>query len=148
MQQKNNAENFFVGMQAKLKEMMTSSPIAAGFDMKSAMEAQRKNMQAFAEANEKMMTTWQNLAKRQVEIMGQIVEDNTNLARESMVDGTPAEKFSRQSDIMKSACEKTMSNSQELVEMMRQSSLETTEVISKRLMDCVAEMQNSASAKK
>lgn len=144
MQQKNPAETFFEDMQAKFKEMMVTTPAASPFDLKLVMEAQRKNMQAIAQANQMVMQGWQTMAQRQAEMVSQFVQDNSSLARETMKEGTAQDKFSKQADIAKKACEKSMLNSQELIEIMRKSTFETAEVLSKRMIDSISEIKSSA----
>lgn len=144
MQKKQASEGFFEDAQENLKKMMSGVVPAAPFDMKMAMEAQRKNMQALMQANQMMMQGWQVMAQRQAEMVSQFVQDNSTLARETMKEGTPQDKFSKQADILKKACEKSMLNSQELAEMMRKSTFETAEVLNRRLVDSISEIKSSA----
>lgn len=144
MQQNQSSENFFEDMQKNLKKMMTGALPAAPFDLKLAMEAQRKNIQALMQANQMAVQNWQAMAQRQAEIVSQFVQDNSSLARETMTESTPQDKFSKQAEILKKACENSMLNSQELLEMMRKSTFETAEVINKRLVDSLSELKSSA----
>ncbi len=147
MQQKNSAENFFTGMQTALKDMMGSVQSPSAFDMKAMMEAQRKNFQAITEANQRAFQGWQSLAQRQAEMVSQFVQDNSGLARETMSEGTPQEKFSKQAEIIKSAYEKSILNTQELGEMMRKVTMETAEVLNRRVVANLSEIKNSTKGK-
>lgn len=131
MQQKNPAQEFMDTMQSSMKTMMDGTPTANPFDIKSIMEAQRKSMQAITEANQRVMDNWQALARRQTEMVTQFVQDNSTMARDvlSTAASSPQESLSRQADMMKAVYEKTLLNTRELAEMMRQSSVETADII-------------------
>ncbi len=147
MAQKHPAQNFFEDMQNKFQDMMSGAPIAPAFDVRSMMELQRKNMQAFTEANQKVMDGWQTLAQRQTEMVSQFVQDNSNLMRETMKEGTPQDKFGRQAEILKKSCELTLENSKELGEIVRKNSMETANILSKRVMDTMSEIKTGFKAK-
>lgn len=144
MQQKNPAENFFSDMQSTLKDMMTSVPTASPFDFKAVMETQRKNIQAFTEMNQRAMQGWQALAQRQAEMMSQFVQDNSTLARETMTEGTPQEKFARQTEVFKKAYEKSLLNTQELGEIVRKTTMDAADLLNRRVVASLSEIKNSS----
>lgn len=144
MQQKNPAGNFFNDMQSTMKQLMGGMPATTPVDLKSILEAQRKNVQAITEANKRVIQGWQTLAQRQTEMITQFVQDNSTLARETFAEGTPESKLARQAEIMKSNYEASMSNAQELVEMMTRCTKDTADVINKRIMASFSEAKNSA----
>lgn len=144
MQQKNPAESFINDVQSTLKDMMGSVPSAVPFDFKAVLEAQRKNFQAITEANQRAFQGWQSLAQRQAEMVGQFVQDNSGLARETMNEGTPQDKFARQTEILKNACQKSIVNSQELGEIVRRCTVETAEVLNRRLTASLSEIKTTA----
>lgn len=126
MQQKNPAQNFFETMQSNIKDMMDGMPSANPFDVKSVMDAQRKNFEAMTNA----MQGWQTIARRQAEMVTQFVQDNATMARSAMdATASPQDAMTRQADLMKAACEKTMLNTQELGEMMRKATIETANIL-------------------
>lgn len=144
MQQKNPAESFFNDMQSTMKQLMGGTPTANPFDLKTVLEAQRKNIQALTEANKRAMQGWQTLAQRQTEMITQFVQDNSTLAREALTENAPEDKFARQADMIKSAYETSMSNAQELVEMMTECTKDAAEVINRRVMASLGEVKNTA----
>lgn len=148
MQQKNAAESFFTDLQSTFKDMLGSVPTATPFDLKTIMEAQRKNFQALTEANQRAFQGWQALAQRQAEMMSQFVQDNSGLARETMSEGTPQDKFAKQAEIIKGAYKKSVLNSQELGEIVRKCTMETADVLNRRVVASVAEFKASADKKK
>lgn len=147
MQQNKSAENFLNGMQSTLKDVIGAFPATNPFDIKTIMETQRKNMQAIAEANTCFMSGWQALAKCQTEMLSQIVQDNTAIARESMAEGTPQDKFARQTEILKSSYKRTIENAQELGEIARRNTMEAAELLNRRAAASFAEIKNAADTK-
>jgi len=144
MQQKNSAENFFSDMQSTFKQMLGNAPTAYPFDFKTMMEAQRKNIQALTEANKCAMQGWQALAQRQTEMVSQFVQENSGIARETFADGTPQDKIAKGTEMMKSSIEKSIQNSQELVELCRKCVGDAAEIINQRTMATMNEMKASA----
>jgi phasin family protein len=147
MQQKNSAENFFSDMQSTLKQMMSSAPAGYPFDLKTVMEAQRKNIQAITEANQRAFEGWKTLAQRQTEMVSQFMQDNSGLARETFAEGTPETKFAKQAELLKTSYEKSIQNAQELVEIAQSSASEAAEVINERVVASLTEIKASAKKK-
>lgn len=144
MQQNKNAENFLNGMQSALKDVMGAFPAANPFDVKTILETQRKNMQAIAEVNNCFMSGWQALAKCQTGMLNQMVQDNTALARESMAEGSPQDKFARQTEILKSSYKRTIENAQELGEIARRNTMEAAELLNRRAAASFTEIKHAA----
>ena len=147
MQQKKSAENFFSDMQSTLKQMMNSAPAGYPFDLKTIMEAQRKNIQAITEANQRAFEGWKTLAARQTEMVSQFVQDNSGLARETLAEGTPESKFAKQTELLKSSYEKSIQNTQELVEIAQSCAADAAEVINQRVVASLSEIKASAKKK-
>lgn len=144
MQQKNPVEAFFETMQSSMKKMMDVSPATGALDVKTMMEAQRKNMQAIADANRCAMQGWQDMARRQAEMLSQFVQENAGMAKATIGTEAPQDRFAQQTEILKTACEKSFLNTQELTDMMRKSSIDTADVINKRIMTALSELKNTA----
>lgn len=113
------------------------------FDMNSFLETQRKNVQALTNAQQLTMDSLQAIAQRQSEIMSQIVEDNSNLAKEMMSEGTPEEKISKNAQMFKSIYERNIKNMKEMSEMINKSSMDASEIINKRVTASMNELQSS-----
>lgn len=144
MQQKNPAEAFFGDIQSTFKQIINSAPSGYPFDIKTVMEAQRKNIQALAEANQRTVQGWQTLAQRQAEMMSQFVQDNSGLARETFTDGTPESKFAKQTDLIKTSYQKTIENAEELADLARKCTEDAVEVINQRVVASLSEIKASA----
>lgn len=147
MQQKNSAENFFSDMQSTFKQMLNTAPAGYPFDLKTVMEAQRKNIQAITEANQRAFEGWKTLAQRQTEMVSQFMQDNSGLARETLAEGTPEAKFAKQTELLKSSYEKSVQNAQELAEIAQNFATEAAEVINQRVVASLSEIKASTKKK-
>lgn len=140
MPNKNSFGDFFAQNDfAKLFENYQSLP----FDMQSFMETQRKNIQAVSEAQQISFDRMQAIVQRQTEIMSQMVEDQSAIAKELLAEGTPEEKISKNADAFKKVYERSVKNMNELAEMLNQSSQEATKVINKRVSATMNEIKSS-----
>jgi phasin family protein len=113
------------------------------FDVKKLLDTQRKNLQALTEANQLSMGNLQAIATRQAEILSQIVEDNSSIAREMLTEGTPEEKIAKNAKIFKSIYERTVESMSELSEMINKSNQEASTIINKRVAATMNEIQSS-----
>lgn len=122
MQNKKSSENFYEAMQANLKKMMGTAPVAAAFDMQSVMEAQRKNFQAVTEANRRTMQGWQQLAQHQADMVARMMKSPAD----------QAENASAVTDAM------------EMVNIMRCTAVETAELLARRAVSGMNEIRENA----
>lgn len=113
------------------------------FDLKDMLETQRRNVQAFTEAQQLAMESLQAIAQRQAEILSQVVEDNSNIAKGLLSEGTPEEKMSKNADFFKKAYERTVENMRELSEMVNKSNIEAGNIINKRVTASMNEIKHS-----
>ena len=140
MAQKNPFADFFAQNDfAKLFENYQTN----AFDLKALLETQRKNVQAITEANQVSMGNLQTIAQRQTEILSQIVEDNSSLAKELMTEGTPEEKIEKNAKLFKNIYERTVGNMKDLSEMINKSNQEASAIINKRVAATMNEIQSS-----
>ncbi len=141
MAQKNNSFSDFFAQHdfAKLFESYQTNP----FDLKALLETQRKNVQAITEANQIAMGNMQTIAQRQTEILSQIVEDNSLMAKELMAEGSPEEKIAKNAELFKSIYERTVENMNELSGIIKKSNQEASAIISKRVTATMSEIQSS-----
>ncbi len=113
------------------------------FDLRDMMETQRKNIQAFSEAQQMAMEGLQAAAQRQSEILSQLVEDNSSLAREMMGEGSPEQKIAKNADIFKKLYEKTVSNMHEISDILSKSNVEASKIINKRVSASMSELKSA-----
>lgn len=122
------------------------------FDVEGAMTAQRKNVEAFTQANQVAFEGVQALAKRQAEIVREAVETYTKLAKE-VAQLSAEERFAKQAEAAKEIYEEALANVGELKQIVEKSQAQVTSVISKRVADNFDEVKavfqpKTASAKK
>lgn len=113
------------------------------FDADSFMELQRKNFQALTEAQQLAFEGVQAVAQRQSELLSQIVEDNSTVAQEIISEGSPEQKVAKQTDLVKSVYERSVSNYKELTDMINKSSLEAAEIINQRVAASLTEFKSA-----
>ena len=138
---KNNpfAELFSQQDFAKAFENFQNAP----FDFKDVLETQQKNIQTLNAAQQLAMENLQAIAQRQSEIISQMVEGNSELAKGFMGEGTPEEKIAANAKAFKTIYERTVKNMTELSDMVNKSNLETTNLINKRISATMNEIQES-----
>jgi phasin family protein len=142
MTQNNNPFADFISPNefAKLFEnYQGSSP----FDMQNFLETQRKNMQALTQAQQLTIGNIQAIAQRQSEILSQMIEDNSKIAKEIISEGTPEQKIAKNAKLFQSVYERSVKNMTELSDMINKSSLEASSVINKRVTATMNEIQSS-----
>src|SRR5665213_397026 len=66
-----------------------------GFDVDSILAAQRKNLEAFTQANQFAVEGIQALAKRQVEIVSAAIEEASTALRDLTAPGAPEEMIAK-----------------------------------------------------
>ncbi|MEA2839493.1 MAG: hypothetical protein QOF41_823 [Methylobacteriaceae bacterium] len=108
-----------------------------GVDFASIIERERKNIEALAEANRIAFEGWQNLVRRQSEIL----QDSMKRAVDDAKNQTALKNGA---ELARSAFETALANMRELAEMASKSQKEAFEVIRKR----VEENMNALRGKK
>jgi phasin family protein len=109
--------------------------------MGAVVEAQRRNLEALAQANQVAADGMRALAERQAEILRQGMEQAASAMRELMSAGSPEDKAARQAEIAKGAFERAISNARELAEMTTRAQGEANEVIARRMAASMEEFK-------
>ncbi len=118
------------------------------FDIKSMMESQTRNMQAFSEAQQLALEGMQAIAQRQSELVSQIVQDNTALAQSVMNETTPEQKLAKQADMMKKVYEQSMRNLREINDILTKSNQDASDILNKRVSASLNEVKAAVSKTK
>ncbi len=114
------------------------------FGMKEMMESSRKSIQACAEAQQIATQSFQAIMQRQSEIMSQLVQDSSAVAREVMDEGTPEEKIARSAELIREAYEKTVNNCREVGDIASKSAREAMDVLNGRIATAFEEIKSTA----
>lgn len=112
-----------------------------GVDGNIIMESQKKNVEALAQANKVALEGMQAVFKRQAEILGQAMEEMQATFKEISAAGEPQDKVAQQTDLVKDAVEKALSNMRELAEMAGKSNTEAFETIRSRFTESLDEVK-------
>jgi len=118
-----------------------------GVDMDAVLQSQRRNIEALTAANQLAMEGVQAVARRQMEILRQTMEETASTVQGMMSAGTPEEGVVKQADLVKSAFEQALINMKEMAEMIAKSNYDAADVISKRISANLDEIKVAASKK-
>jgi phasin family protein len=117
------------------------------FDVKSLLEMQRKNLQAFTEAQRLVCESFQAIGQRQAAIFSQLIADNSSLLKEIVNEGTPEQKVAKQADLIKKTYEASVANWRELSDIAGKSGQEATDIVNKRVTASLTELKSSLAKK-
>lgn len=112
-----------------------------GVDNNIILESQKKNVEALAQANKVALEGFQAVFKRQGEILGQAMEEIQATFKSLTEAGEPQDKVAQQTDLVKDAVEKALSNMRELAEMAGKSNAEAFETIHARFKESLDEVK-------
>jgi len=113
-----------------------------GFDVQAIVESQRKNIEAFTQANQLAAEGVHAVARRQVEIVQQAFADVSGLLREWTQPGAPQERIAKNAEVAKAAFEKSLANARELTELATKANTEAFNVISSRFTESLEEVSD------
>jgi phasin family protein len=123
-----------------MQKMMADMKMPA-FDWESMLAANRRNIEAFAQANQLAAEGAQAILRRQGEILKGSMEEANKTLKTMLADGTPEDKLARQAEAMKSAFEQAIANFRELSEMASKSNAEAFAVVNKRVSESLEELK-------
>jgi phasin family protein len=116
-----------------------------GVDLEAVAASQRKNLEAFTQANQLAVEGVQAVVRRQVEITRQAVEEFSSMFRDFVQPSTsPEDRIAKQAEFSKQALEKGISNARELTELMTKANTEAFNVINKRVTESFDEVRDFA----
>ncbi len=141
-QEKNCNNSFFTSGFFKAFDNFSTPP----FDPSRFIEAQRRNIQTFSEAQQIMFRSFQTIVTRQAEIVSQILQEQSSMTSELLKDGKPEDKLARNAEIIKKSCEKTLAGMSEIGELVRKSNTDTSSVLNKRLSAGLREIKDAIEA--
>ncbi len=112
-----------------------------GLNVDALTGSYRKNIEALTQANQLAVEGYQAIARRQMEILRQTLEEAQAMGRELMGAGAPEEKLAKEAELVKVAFEKALGNMTELAEMVSKSNKEAADIINKRVLDSLDEIK-------
>ncbi len=113
-----------------------------GFDVESLVAAQRKNLEAFTQANQLAVEGVQAVARRQVELARQAMDEASVALREWTQPVAPEEQVAKNVEMAKHAFEKSFANARELAELVTKANTDAFSVIHKRVAESFEEIRD------
>jgi phasin family protein len=113
-------------------------------DVESVVATQRKNIEAFTQANQLAVEGFQAIARRQVEIAKQAFEEFQSALRELTQPGSPEERVAKHAEYSKHALEKGVANAREIAEIVTKANSEAMAVLNKRVSETLDEVRDFA----
>ncbi len=115
-----------------------------GFSVEAVMAAQRKNVEAFTQANQLAIEGVQAFAKRQVELAREAFEGAPAFFKEMSSPTPPQERIAKNAEIVKATFEKNLATAKELGDLVTKANTEAFAVITKRMTESFEEMKDVA----
>lgn len=126
------------------EEMMrafTSMKMPGMPDFQAFADAQKRNLEALTMANKLAMEGAQAVARRNMEIMQQVMAEMSQ-AVQSMTSGEGSpNKAAQQAEMMKGAYERAVANMQEIAELIQKSNGEAVGVLNRRFAEALEEVK-------
>ena len=134
-------------------EMMKSSDmtkmfdgaVMPGFDAEAVTDAQKKNIQAFVDANRVAAEGYQSLFKKQVEVMQASVAEMSEVLKEATTTPMTAEAGEKRIEAAKAQFEKNVALFTDMTEHARKANEDAFEIIRARFNEGVTEIKEITS---
>ena len=115
-----------------------------GFSVEAVMAAQRKNVEAFTQANQLAIEGIQALARRQVKLVREAFEGDPAFFKKLRQPIAPQERLAKNAEFAKATFEKNLATAKELGELVAKSNTEAFEVLTKRFTESFEELKDVA----
>lgn len=124
-----------------LTKFFSSFSFPAGPEMTALVELQKRNLAALAAANKLIFEGAQALTQRQMEVMRRQMMDVAEATRTLTTVTDPKERTLRQTELVKGAYEKSISDLREVEDLLRKSSSEALDLIHGRFLAAMDEVK-------
>jgi phasin family protein len=115
------------------------------FDVEAIWAAQRRNLEAFSQANQLAAEGMQALARRQIELTRETFEGFSALLHDLSQPVSPADRIAKNADYAKQMLEKGVNHGREVVTIAAKAGADAAEVLQKRATESLDEMRAMAS---
>lgn len=113
-------------------------------DFNQLFSTQRRNMEAWSEANQVVVEGAQAVSRASSEAVRSNVENVLKSSKDVFNGGTPEVSIAKQADLAKSIFENTLSNLREISEMVTKSSFEAFDVLNRRCAESLEEISKAS----
>jgi phasin family protein len=114
------------------------------FDVEAMMACQRRNIEALSQANQLTVEAVQAVARRQIEIARQSLEDMSALLRDLTQPVSPEDRIAKNTEYAKQMLEKSVSNGREIALLATKAGTEAADVLRKRACEGLDELREFA----
>ncbi len=114
------------------------------FDVEALMASQRRNIEALSQANQLAVEGMQAVAKRQIEVARQAVEDMSALLRELAQPASPEDRIAKNTEFAKQMLEKSVNHGREITLLATKAGTEAADVLRKRATEGLDEFRDLA----
>jgi phasin family protein len=111
------------------------------FDVEAMWAAQRRNIEAFSQANQLAVEGAHAVVKRNIEITQQTFEDLSTLMREMTQPASTEDRIAKHTEYTKKMIDKGLSHGREIATMTVKTGTEAAEVLQKRTTEGLDEMR-------
>ncbi len=114
------------------------------FDVEAMMACQRRNIEAFSQANQLAVEGAQAVARRQIEMARQAFEDVSVLFRELAQPASAEDRIAKNTEYAKQMLEKSVTHGREITELAAKAGTEAADVLRKRASETLDEFREMA----
>jgi phasin family protein len=114
------------------------------FDVEALMASQRRNIEALSQANQVAVEGMQAVARRQIEIARQTIEDVTTLLRELSQPASTEDRIAKNTEYAKRLLEKSVDHGREITMLATKAGSEAADVLRKRATEGLDEIRDLA----
>ena len=114
------------------------------FDVDALMACQRRNIEALSQANQLAVEGVQAMARRQIEITRQAIEDASLLFRDWAQPVSAEDRIAKNTEYAKQMLEKTVVHGREMTELAAKTGAEAADVLRKRASESLDELREMA----
>ena len=114
------------------------------FDVEALMAYQRRNIEAISQANQLAVEGLQAVAKRQIEVARQAVEDVSALLRDLAQPTSPEDRIAKNTEYAKQMLEKSLNHGREITLLATKAGTEAADVLRKRASEGLDEFRDLA----
>ena len=111
------------------------------FDVEAVWAAQRRNIEALSQANQVAVEGAHALAKRQIEMTQQTLEELSTLVRDMAQPASTEDRIAKHTEFTKKMIDKSLSHGREVATLAAKTGTDATEVLQRRAAEGLDEMR-------
>jgi phasin family protein len=111
------------------------------FDVEAMWAAQRRNLEAFTQANQLAVEGAHALVKRQIEMTQQTFEDMSTMLRDMTQPSSTEDRIAKHTEYTKKVIDKSLTHGREIAALAAKAGSEATEVLQRRTAEGLDEMR-------